>query len=299
MAVLVTGYTGLLGRELVSRLRHKNLVVYGLARHHQLDIDCIPLTGDITKPNLGVHIPDDIDAVYHTAALVQLADGKFQQLYLHNYTGTVNVLRMCRIKQIKKLYHVSTAYSTGGRNNYEDTKAWADQEVDNARCWLDITVFKPSIIIGSDKNAYHQFIWLMVQVHRRAELIRRKIEGTLRLPVLEPVFRLKGDGKASLNLIPVDVVADYIINTEKQGIYYITNPNPPILQELVDWIGELVMLKIKFEQEFNMTPIEAVFHKLAESFLPYLQEIYLPCDLKECTILDKQYIQENLKLLFK
>ncbi|GAJ15080.1 unnamed protein product, partial [marine sediment metagenome] len=135
----------------------------------------------------------------------------------------------------------------------------------------------------------------VIQIHRRAEVVRRKVEGSLRLPVIEPLFRIKGNPEGKLNLIQVDQVAQGIANIEKAGTFWLTHPDPPTLQQLADWISELIMVKLKFEPEFKPTPIEAAFQKMTSAFQPYLQGDNFKSDLKGCPSISKSFIQETVK----
>lgn len=299
MNVLVTGGAGFLGQKLVPELIKKGHDVTLLLRNPEKKPSGVNyLKGDITHPYLCRDKP--FDRVYHMAALLDLSRKPRKKIMETNYQGTVNVINYCKRNKIRELFYVSTAYAHGERNPYEISKSWADEAVRNS--WLDTWVFKPSIIVSDTppvEGAYFQFIRLMAMVHRRAEIIRRKIEGTLRLPVLEPVFRIRGNPEAHLNLIPVEVVVKTMIEAERPGIFWVTNPNPPKLRELTEWIGELLMLRIKMERDFNMTPVEALFQKIAEPFLPYLQEIYLPSDIKEDVGINREYVHRGLNFLFR
>lgn len=301
-AVLVTGASGFLGGALVERLR-RNHRVYGLSRHPPAPAEnLVPMAGDILKPNLGLEtktVPKGIHCLYHLAAIHSLGEDKDGSIWATNVEGTKNVLNFCEKHDIPHLFFCSTAYTVGtGRNVYEKSKVVCERLVKLS----DIpkkTIFKPSIVLGTEEHPYpghfSQFVLLMIKVHQRAEIVRRKLEGTLRLPVLEPVFRIKGNAEGTLNMLTVDAVADAMASIEKEGTFWLTNPNPPILARLVDWVGELIMVNIKMMAEFKPTPIEAQFMKMVSSFEPYLQGDDFSSDLKECPIIDKAFIHDTIK----
>lgn len=301
MTVLVTGSTGFLGRYLVPLLTQKGHKVLCLSRRGDL-------RGDVKLPNLGLAEVPKLDAIYHLASIVDLGKRYKKEVWQTNYNGTYNVLAFCQKHKVPRLYLVSTAYSQG-RNMYELSKQRSEEQAQAFRAvhGLKLTIFKPSILVASSKDlkpamgAFYQFVSILCSVHRRAEIVRRKVEGTLRLPVLEPMFRIKGDPEATLNLVPVDAVAHAIANIEQEGTFYLTNPEPPRLLELAEWVGDVLLLNIRFEQVFKPTPIEAAFQRITKAFEPYLCNAdNFKSDLSSCPSVDKRFIQETVinSLLF-
>ncbi len=299
MTILVTGASGFLGSVLVPRLLAKGHDIYALSRHPPArDKNLVPVIGDILKPNLDlVKVPKNIDAVYHLAAIHRLGKDKDGSIWDTNVNGTQNVIDFCVRHDIPHLYFTSTAF-TQGRNIYERSKALCETMVKESGI-PKVTTFKPSIIMGTKQHFYpghfSQFVGLVVKLHQRAELVRRKLEGTLCLPVLEPVFRIRGNPSGRLNLIQVDQVAWGMANIEETGTFWLTHPNPPTLQQLCDWVGELIMVKIKVEPEFKPTPFEAGFQKMIEAFQPYLWGNAFKSNLKLSPPIDKTFIQDTIK----
>lgn len=298
MAILVTGASGFMGTVLVKRLIEKGHHVYGLSRHPPAPgVNLAPLTGDVTEHDLGLNVvPDDIDAVYHLAGIHSLGEDKDGSIWETNVRGTQSVLAFCAKHEIPRLYFTSTAY-TLGRNTYERSKALCELEIKESDI-PHVTIFKPSVVMGTKDHPYpghfSQFVSIVIKLHQRAELVRRKIEGTLRLPVIEPVFRIKGNPQGTLNLVPVDVVTQAIADIKDEGTFWLTNPEPPALGQLVDWVGDFIMVKMEIQPEFKSTPIEAQFAKLASSFAPYLQGDSFPSSLKSCPI-TRAFIQESIR----
>ena len=299
MNILVTGASGFLGAVLVKRLLEKGHRVYGLSRHPPApDENLIPLAGDITRPNLGLKAVPRIHAVHHLAAIHRLGKDNDGLIERTNIEGTKNVLDFCIDHSIPRLYFTSSAY-TMGRNVYERTKALSEVMLRESDI-PEVTIFKPSIVLGTEENFYpghlSQFVALVIKVHQRAELVRRKIEGSLRLPVLEPVFRIRGNPSGNLNVITVDSVVEAMADITGPGTYYLTNPEPPSLRDLVDWIGEFILLKIEAKPYFKPTPLEAMFEKLSSAFGPYLLGDEFPSNIKECRPeIDKAFIHDTIK----
>lgn len=303
--LLITGASGFVGTALIEKLLEKGHKVYGFSRHPPAEADNLfPLIGDITLPNLGltpiyIKLPD-FDAVYHLAGIHRLGEDRDGTIWKTNVTGTKNVLDFCVKHHIPRLYFTSTAY-TLGRNPYELSKVRNELDIEATRRKhkLKVTIFKPSVVMETEEHPYpghfSQFIALVVKIHQSAELVRRKIEGTLRLPVIEPVFRIKGNPEGRLNLVTVDAVVEAMANVDKEGTFWLTNPNPPSLGELVEWAGELIMVRMRIEPNFKPTPIESQFAKIAQAFTPYLWGDDFPSHLNDCPPITKEFIQSTIK----
>ncbi|GAI57491.1 unnamed protein product, partial [marine sediment metagenome] len=181
--------------------------VYSLSRHPPAPSkNLIPLVGDILKLNLGLdEVPEDISAVHHLAAIHRLSEDKDGSIWQTNVEGTQNIIDFCLKHNIPHLYFTSTAY-TQGRNVYERSKALCETMV-RASEIPKVAIFKPPIIMATEEHFYpghfSQFVALVIKIHQRAEIVRRKIEGTLRLPIIEPVFRLRANPEGKLNLVPI------------------------------------------------------------------------------------------------
>lgn len=299
MAILVTGASGFLGSALIPRLIQKGHHIYGLSRHPpEARENLIPLDGDILLPNLGLkEVSKGIQAVQHLAAIHRLGKDKDDMIWQTNVTGTQNVIDYCIESDIGDLRFCSTAY-TQGRNPYEQSKALGETMVKESGI-PSVTIFKPSIVMGTEQHFYpghfSQFVTILIKIHQRAEIVRRKVEGALRLPVIEPVFRIRANPKGKLNLVPIDAVADAMAKIEEPGTFWLTHPNPPTLVELLEWIGEFIMVKIKIEPAFRPTPVEAMFEKMATAFVPYMWGDDFPSDLKDCPPITKEFIHDTIK----
>lgn len=299
MAILVTGASGFIGSALIPRLLKKGHRVYGLSRHPpSARENLVALPGDITEPNLDLKwVPKDITTIYHLAGIHNLGEDKDGSIWETNVVGTQNVLAFCAEYGIPHLYFTSSAY-TQGRNTYEQSKALCETMI-KASDIPKVTIFKPSIVMGTEEHPYpghfSQFVSLVIKIHQRAELIRRKFEGELRLPIIEPVFRMMANPAGKLNLVPIDTVVDAMAEIEKPGTFWLTHSNPPTLAQLVEWVGEFIMVKIKIEPIFKPTPVEALFQKLSRSFLPYLWGDEFRSDMKDCEIITKEFITSTIK----
>lgn len=294
--VLVTGASGFLGQALIPKLIAQGHRVLALSRHPpKASVNLIPLEGDVTMPSLGLQRVDQrIDACYHLAAILRLGQDKDSTIYHTNVYGTQHVIDFCRQHDIPHLYFCSTAY-TRGRNVYEISKKEAERLVMDSRI-PTITIFKPSIVMGMPNGHFSLFVGVMVKVHRRAEIVRRNLEGALRLPVLEPVFRIKGNPEGHLNLVPVQAVATAMADIKGEGVYWLTNPSPPTIEQLTKWTGELIMVKLSAVPKFKPMPLESAFQRMTRAFQPYLEGDTFPSHItSESAEITKEMVKEAIR----
>lgn len=300
--ILVTGATGTLGKKLVEKLLDNGDEVWGMSRSWEKRNDIFPLefhpiTGDITQDNLGLKDQEwQFDAVYHLAGVVNLSPVDKDEIIMNtNCDGTCSVVKFCKKYNIPHLYYCSTAYSGGLRNPYERSKSLAEIVV-NHTYLPKVTVFKPSLVLGDTKQHFSTFVSLLIAFHRRAEIIRRSVEGTLRLPVIEPKFRIHGDENGKLNLVTVDAVATAMAWIRDEGTFWLTHPDPPTLEELAKIVGKFCLMNLSFEKEFSPTPLEAGFERLVRPFLPYLNGDNFKSDMLGFN-LSREGIEKELRKL--
>ena len=178
--ILVTGATGLVGRDVVTRLlaRHRDLHVVAIVRDparwvaaahaERWPVDRVSmLVGDVTRPGLGLAadaraaLASRVDAVLHCAADTSFSR-PLAESRLANADGTAHVLDVVDgWSRAVRFAHVSTAYVAGRRtglvpeeaadarhgwvNAYEQSKAEAEEIVRATP--LDWVVIRPSTIV--------------------------------------------------------------------------------------------------------------------------------------------------------
>ncbi|MEO8497738.1 MAG: SDR family oxidoreductase, partial [Planctomycetota bacterium] len=196
MYTLLTGATGLLGRYVMRDLllRGRNVVVLVRPNRRSTAIERVDailnywerawgwtlprpvvLTGDIVQEGLGLSQSDrnwvamNCRSMIHSAASLTFYEEDGEP-WRSNVQGTQHVLDVCQQLNIRRLYHVSTAYTCGQRtdtifenepdigqgygNDYERSKVQAEQLVRQAT-WLDVAAFfRPSIIVGDSLTGF-------------------------------------------------------------------------------------------------------------------------------------------------
>jgi dihydroflavonol-4-reductase len=178
--ILVTGGTGLLGSHLIHHLLQHGKTVRILKRsdssigllekyikeyQHQIEW----AIGDIMDVYSLLEAMEDVDTVYHCAAIVSFSKRDIDKMMRVNITGTANVVNAALNIGVKKLCHVSSIAAIGRseiskglinediqwktsseNSNYAISKYGAEREV-----WrgiaegLDAVIVNPSVIIGS------------------------------------------------------------------------------------------------------------------------------------------------------
>lgn len=189
--ILVTGGSGLVGKELIRQLLDKGESLRAI--YHTTPIS-------ISHPNLEIIQCDILDVVkleesmqgiswvYHSAAIVSYDPKDKMRLLKMNIDGTANIVNACIDANVKKLVHVSSVAALGrirkgemvteqmnwseetNNSNYGKSKYLGEMEV-----WRGIgeglraVIVNPSLILGGDdwengssaifKNAYKEFKW--------------------------------------------------------------------------------------------------------------------------------------------
>lgn len=190
--ILVTGGAGLVGKELITQLLSKGEQVTAIYNTTAL--------ADFKSANLqqfhcnildvkGLEeIMQDIDEVYHCAAIVSFVPSRQKEMFKINIEGTANIVNAALHAGVKKLVHVSSVAALGriredepvneqmnwteetSNSKYGQSKYYGELEV-----WrgiaegLDAVIVNPVIILGDGgwdtgssqlfKTVYNEFPW--------------------------------------------------------------------------------------------------------------------------------------------
>ena len=122
MNILVTGADGFIGSHLVEMLVNKGDHVKALSQYNSFndwgwleDIGCKDeievLTGNVCDPNYCKHITNDVDVIYHLAALIAIPYSYIApDSYVDtNIRGTLNICQAARDNGVKRVIHTSTS----------------------------------------------------------------------------------------------------------------------------------------------------------------------------------------------
>jgi len=120
--VLVTGADGFIGSHLTEMLMDKGYKVTALAQYNSFNdwgwldkISCKEsvevITGDIRDPHFCKHITQDIDIIFHLAALIAIPYSYVApDSYVDtNIKGTLNICQAAKENGVQRLIHTSTS----------------------------------------------------------------------------------------------------------------------------------------------------------------------------------------------
>lgn len=183
--ILVTGGTGLVGSHLLFDLIQSGENVRALKRDsssaelvkkifsiYSSDADLLFdkiewMKGDITEIYSLYEAMQDVEKVYHAAAVVSFHAADYNEMMKINVDGTANVVNACLHKNIKKLCFVSSIATLGRKDNDElidEETRWKNSITNSAysiskygaerEVWRGITeglsavIVNPAVIIG-------------------------------------------------------------------------------------------------------------------------------------------------------
>ncbi|MBM7094298.1 SDR family oxidoreductase [Bacillus sp. H-16] len=259
MKIFVTGATGFVGSKLTEKLLEKGHHVYALVRSERKKkalLDKIPQSlmkrfnivfGSLSDSSLNLDedrvkelTEDKIDIVYHSAAYLSFDDRERETSFNINVEGTRNILDFAVTIGAKKFFHVSTAYTLGMKeyaketlhdtngafvNSYEESKCHAEHLVYSYRDRLDVSIFRPSIIIGDSKTGEAETTFALYGMLRSFQLFKKRIER--RISEQSKRYTFLCDENTPSNFVPVDYVVNVLSTgadeAEKGEIYHITN----------------------------------------------------------------------------
>jgi NADH dehydrogenase len=256
MKVFVTGGTGFVGREVVSRLLSAGhsmrcLVRKGsenkLPQHDDLEF----FTGDATEVSTLNGALEGCDAVIHLIGIIREFPDKgvtFKRLHVE---ATHNIVNLTVRSGVRRYLHMSAnGADEKGETDYQTTKWEAEQLVRKSS--LDWTIFRPSIIFGAES----EFVKMLVSVVKS-------------LPVV-PVI---GTGRYEMQPVAVSQVAQSFVHALEmpQAIgqtYHLAGARPYSYLELLNAVS-LALGKGKVhtirQPQFFMRP--AI--KVLQSFQPF------------------------------
>ncbi len=275
--VLLTGFPGFLGSELLSRsmdqstdrftclvqekflpLATQKLDSWTLKRPEIRERVRL-MVGDITRPGLGIAEPEamrDVSRVQHFAAVYDL-NVKREIAQKINLDGTVNILRFCeKLTGFHRLDYVSTCYVSGRfngvfreadleqatvfNNHYESSKHAAETAVREAmKQGLPATIFRPAIVVGNSRTGETQ----------KFDGPYFVMQWLLRQGKRALLPRLGDPDRYTINLVPSDFVVDAIAAlccdpTTTGKTFQLADPAPLSIRDTVRVIAEACEKKL-------------------------------------------------------
>ena len=263
MSYFVTGATGFIGRFLVSNLLKRKGAVHVLVRkgsEKKLDAIAekmgwdrkriIPVTGDLSKPKLGMtaaqikSLTGKVQHFFHLAAIYDITvDAESQQVA--NIGGTRHALELATAIKAGCFHHTSSIAAAGlypgvfREDMFEEAEGLKDpylktkhesEGLVRKEAKIPFRIYRPSFVIGHsqtgeiDKIDGPYYLFTLIKKIREA------------IPQWVPTLGIEG-GK--INVVPVDFVADAMDHiAHKRGLdgkcFHLVDPNPMRFGELMN-----------------------------------------------------------------
>jgi len=304
MSYFVTGGTGFIGQHLVELLLKRRGKVFVLvrkgsegkleklkARVGSAASRIVPVTGDLTRPYLGLgpaqrkELKGKVRHFFHVAAIYDLkADAATQEAA--NIDGTRNAVRLAKELDAGRFHHVSSIAAAGlypgifteemfeeavGLDNpYFRTKHESEGIV-RRECKVPWRVYRPGIVVGDSRTGEIDKIDGPYYFFKLIQKLRRT------LPPWMPAVGLEG---GRINIVPVDFVAaalDHIAHLPRLDgkCFHLTDPKPKRIGEVLNIFaeaGHAPQMSMRFDARmFNFVPSGV---KQGLMMLPPVRRIY-------------------------
>ncbi|MBD2040237.1 non-ribosomal peptide synthetase [Microcoleus sp. FACHB-672] len=275
-SIFLTGATGFLGAFLLNELLQQTQAdIYCLVRSSDIEsgkqrlqnsLECyslwdeclshriIPVVGNLSQPLLGLSneqfrkLANQLDVIYHNGAFVNFTY-PYSALKNANVIGTQEIVRLASEIKLKPVHFISTTsvFSpviesgvqivreqddlTPGKSltgGYAQSKWVAEKLIEIAReRGIPVSIYRPGRISGHSQTG----------VCNPSDFLYRAITGCIQLGCA-PVHERR------MNIAPIDYVSRAIVHLSQQkellgNTFHLANPQPFILNELVDWIRTL------------------------------------------------------------
>lgn len=212
------------------------------------------MLGDIAAMDVGLSgsefrsLAQKVTEVYHLAA-VHSPRADRRQLQAVNVLGTSNVLAVARAMQrLERFMYFSSAYVSGDRtgvileeelecgqgfrNAFEETKHRAEVLVRHANSAIPVTILRPAGVVGDSRTGE---IDRSASVYQMIMLLAALPVGTF-LPI-------PGEGRAPLNIAPVDYIVDvaHAISLQPKTAgktFHVVDPNPMSTRTVVEMVAK-------------------------------------------------------------
>jgi len=265
MNYFITGGTGFIGHNLIAELlqKKKKAIIYVLIRKEsKKKFDgfkkdwgnaakrVIPITGDLTRPMLGVpakkrrELEGEIAHVFHLAAVYDLMADAESQVRV-NVEGTHNVVKFAEDIKAKRFHHMSSIAAAGLYpgvfredmfeeaqaldNAYFRTKHDSEAVVRN-ECQIPWRIYRPGIVVGHSETGVIDKVDGPYYFFKLIQKMRKMI------PSWMPTLGIEG---GRINIVPVDYVVDatiYLAHKAKLDgqCFHLTDPKPKRIGEVLN-----------------------------------------------------------------
>lgn len=306
MNILLTGITGNLGFEIAHSLNKREVKVLPVVR----DISSLTRLGlsvedvveaDLTNENLKID-SNKIDCIVHSAGNVH-----FEKSGDSNSKMMQSIIKIAKEVDVP-IYYVSTAFlwresgsTEGPRNAYESDKLNSEKILKDSGVLH--TIFRPSVLVGHSESGQLRNwsgYYLLVNKFIESAISAETKDQKIRFPLLT----------GTSNMLPVDQAAETISQMVVDNLLdehvYVTNPEPPKAQWVLDKTLEFFDISDRFEflpmdfsdyVKLERTNEEKILSVVGQHFSPYWSLSYnFPDPLCSENLITKEYLRKTLSV---
>jgi NAD(P)-dependent dehydrogenase (short-subunit alcohol dehydrogenase family) len=258
MTYFVTGASGFIGKRLVKKLlERKGTTVYFLIRAESkkklpkmmafwgadADKRCIPVTGDLAKPGLGVSTADKtklkgkVKHFFHLAAVYDMT-ASAEENEITNVLGTHHAVDLANEIKAGAFQHMSSIAVAGNyegvfrEDMFDEAKDYLDhpymktkhdsEQYVRQNCKMPWRAYRPGVVLGDSKTGEIDKIDGPYYFFKLIQRMRQI------LPPWMPALGIEG---GRMNMVPVDFVVnaiDHIAHTKghDKKAFHLTDPSP-------------------------------------------------------------------------
>jgi nucleoside-diphosphate-sugar epimerase len=303
MNVLLTGITGSLGFEIALSLNKKGVDILPVVRNRE-SLDVLGLDfkhaieTDLTKEIPSIEL-SRVDCIIHSAGNIH-----FEKSGDSNSKMMQSVVHIAEEYKVP-VYYVSTAFlwrkpgSTEQHHNaYETDKAESERILQDSG--VPHKIFRPSVLVGNSESGqlinWSGYYLLVAKFLEAAEVASG---SKIRFPILT----------GSSNMVPVnqaaEIISETVNNNTLGSLVYVTNPEPPKAQWVLDVTLDFLGIKEKFEfldigfpeyEKLRKTQAEEILYLSGKHFSPYWSLPYnFPESALAKNLISEEYIKKTLK----
>ncbi|MBV9688754.1 MAG: SDR family oxidoreductase [Ktedonobacteraceae bacterium] len=289
-----------LGKEDVDTRLYNALRLTALAHGYDRRIlalaqqRCNALEADMDMYCCGCHPSKALGSIaqfWHCAASLRYQDEYQEEIYRTNVMGTHNALELAKRLKVESFNYLSTVAVEGKRtgllleniyeedqtpNHYSRSKLQAELLV--ARTTeMRIRVFRPSGVISHSRTYTDGIFTGILYVMARKLLMLKESMARLQVGYLTTEApRLRGDPAITVNLIPVDMVAQQAVriafSSSSASVFHLTNSTSPTLGAFLPpfWHGLGIHKPILVPSKEAFTTFDHQLDEAMEFYTPYL-----------------------------
>jgi len=204
---------------------------------------------------------ENIETVYHLAAMLGSPEITYNQLYEVNVKGTENLIKACTENKVKRFVLISSVAAMGPTKNMADetTKCNPKTDYDKTKHFSEIavrkselgwTIIRPTMVYGPG------------EIRNKAKMFRLIQKG---------FFAIIGNGKNLMSLVYIDnLVSGIILAGEStraiKQTYIISDKNPYTMNEFIKTIAKQEKVRTPFHIPVWLAYIGAFCFKILRFF---------------------------------